>query len=124
MATNGTGITREEAETIINLMKLQNAEHSSGSIAVLKKLQKAYPDLLVGTPFAAMIAEHDRKITLTKNAALKIISEKVEGAYKLIREAEETADKANVSFSFDMHGTYGMGGTYHKGGWTSSSDNC
>lgn len=65
--------------------------------------------------------------------ALKEISEKLEEAYKLIRECEKIAEKANVEFSFDV--AYGMGGTYipkkiadqerwTDHGWNASSHSC
>jgi hypothetical protein len=124
MTTNGTGITRDEAEAILQLMKFSEAEPSNGSMAVLKKIYVAYPDLLRGTNYVSQIADYDRKVQTNKQAALKVIAKSIEGAYKLIREAEAAADNAGVSFTFDMHGTYGMGGTYEGGNWTSSSDQC
>src|SRR6185312_10327823 len=73
MTTNGTGITREEAETIFNMVKLSK-EHNDGTIAVLKKLQTAYPDLLHGTDFPRLIREYDARIRVNKQEAKKIAS--------------------------------------------------
>src|SRR6185312_674162 len=125
MTTNGTGITREEAESILNMMRFSEAEQSSGSIAVLKKLQKAYPDLIpASSEFGKIIAASDAKAKVTKAEASKQISEKIEQVYALFEECEKIADKTGVSFTFDMNGTYGMGGTYREGEWMSSSDQC
>lgn len=66
--------------------------------------------------------------------AYKLISEKVDAAYALIKEAEAIADENDVCFDFSL--AYGMGGTYIPlpqrmeddydldQGWMASSRSC
>lgn len=124
MTTKGTGITREEADIIIGMIDPNAVQESS--IPVLKKLQQAYPDLLKGTPYPALIAQHDAKAAISKAEATKQIAEKMKAIYAMFAECETIADKAGVSFYFDMNGTYGMGGRYDPADerWISSSENC
>lgn len=70
------------------------------------------------------------KEVVEKNAA-RIIAIKAE-IFSLLKEAEDLADEADLSFSFSV--CYGMGGTYYPqsstrsedsdDGWVSSSNNC
>lgn len=71
---------------------------------------------------------------MDKKEAMKKISALTGEARNLIREAEEIAKEAKVSFSFDV--AYGMGGTYvpegaedgymnnGESGWQASSHSC
>lgn len=113
MTTNGTGITREEAETIFNMVKVTK-EHNDGTIAVLKKLSDAYPDLLRGTEFPKLISAYDARIRVTKQEATRRINELLDTAKKAVTEATKVAKAAGVSFelyigdpdisqSFDAH---------------------
>jgi len=71
----------------------------------------------------------------TTEKAAKKISDNIEEAYRLIKEAEALADKHKLFFSFSV--AYGMGGDYHgdtadrysdwddnPGGWSPSSQSC
>lgn len=61
--------------------------------------------------------------------ASKVIAEKTAAAAALIRECEEIARKAQVTFRFSV--AYGMGGTFYpeddewnEEGWNPSSQSC
>jgi hypothetical protein len=121
MTTNGTGITREEAETIFNMVKLSK-EHNDGTIAVLKKLQTAYPDLLHGTDFPRLIREYDARIRVNKQEAKKKIDALLEEAKKAVQEATKIASASKVSFELYV-GDPDISQYYDAdyGGWNSSN---
>jgi hypothetical protein len=71
----------------------------------------------------------DAPANLTREAN-EYIAIKVKEARAIIKDAEEIADRFNVSFTFSVE--YGMGGTYApagsdefvESGWNSSSAQC
>lgn len=78
--------------------------------------------------FDADIAAAERKLNELKEAreaaviaaeaekadAPRLISDLIEKAHAIIREAEEVADRTGTSFQFDL--AYGMGGSYYPVG--------
>jgi hypothetical protein len=124
MTTKGTGITREEAEIIIGMIDPSAVQESS--IPVLKKLHVAYPDLLKNTSYPALIQRYDEKAKLSKADFTKKIAERIKAIYTLFDECEQISIKAGIPFTFDMNGTYGMGGRFDPADerWISSSENC
>jgi hypothetical protein len=60
--------------------------------------------------------------SISKEDAQKLISDKIEQAYALIRECEGLATEHGLYFSFDLE--YGMGGSFDEGEWHPSSQSC
>ena len=54
--------------------------------------------------------------------AVKTLADMVEEIEDKIEEAERFADKHELGFG--LYTSYGMGGHYEEGEWTSSSANC
>lgn len=92
-------ITRDEAEVIFNLIQKSDGDTvSEGNLAVLHKIKRAFPAMLTGTKYLAILADDARKKETIKKSALAKIAELLDDAKAKVAEATKVAKAAGVGF--------------------------
>jgi hypothetical protein len=112
-------VTREEAQIFLNL--IGDGATTDGTMDVLYKINKAYPDVLRGTKYPALIRDHQEARQKVVKSAMARISEFIADAKASVAKAEEVAKKANVGFSLCLGDEDASSFFDPKDGWSSSN---
>lgn len=112
-------VTREEAQIFLNL--IDGGVIADGTMDVLFKINKAYPDLLRGTKYPTLLREHQEARQKVVKSAMSQISEFLADARASVKKAEEVATKANVGFNLCLGDDDASSFFDPKNGWSSSN---